>query len=173
MSLRSSGVMAGEGASSMSFWWRRCTEQSRSLRCTTRPCVSPKTWISTCRGRSRYFSMYTASLPKAASASPRASWKWRPKSSSSGATRIPFPPPPAAALMMTGKPISRAAASASSTSATGPGVPGTMGSPAACARRRASALSPMLRICSGVGPMKVMFDALTISANSAFSARNP
>ena len=43
----------GAGASSITFWCRRCTEQSRSKRCTTLPCVSPKTCISMWRGRSR------------------------------------------------------------------------------------------------------------------------
>ena len=60
---------AGLGLSSISFWWRRCTEQSRSPRWTTLPKLSPMTWISTCRGCSRYFSTYTAPLPNAASAS--------------------------------------------------------------------------------------------------------
>lgn len=75
--------------------------------------------------------------------------------------------------MITGKPIPRANASASSTSSTGPGVPGTIGTPTAAIAARAEALSPITRICSGVGPMKAMFDAAHVSANSAFSARNP
>ena len=75
--------------------------------------------------------------------------------------------------MITGKPIFTANSSASSTSSTGPGVPGTTGTPVSAMVRRAVALSPISRICSGVGPMKVIFDAAQISANSAFSARNP
>ena len=47
---RSSGVSAGLGASSISFWCRRCTEQSRSPRWITLPCVSPRIWNSMCRG---------------------------------------------------------------------------------------------------------------------------
>src|SRR5436309_2565363 len=35
----------------MSFWCRRCTEQSRSHRCMSFPCVSPMIWNSTWRGR--------------------------------------------------------------------------------------------------------------------------
>src|SRR6185436_18480996 len=115
----------------------------------------------------------TSPLPNAESASERASWKERPKSSGSVATRIPFPPPPAAALMMTGKPMSRANFSASSGSSTPPGVPGMIGTPTSCIVFRAAALSPMVRICDGVGPMNAMFDAMQVSANSAFSARNP
>jgi pyruvate carboxylase len=49
---RSSGLTAGDGASSMSFWWRRWMLQSRSPRCTTLPCASASTWISMWRGAS-------------------------------------------------------------------------------------------------------------------------
>ena len=31
-------LRAGDGDSSISFWWRRCVEHSRSPRCTTCPC---------------------------------------------------------------------------------------------------------------------------------------
>ena len=75
--------------------------------------------------------------------------------------------------MMTGKPISCANASASSGSSIVPGEPGTVGTPASCASRRAVALSPIWRIWSPVGPMKVMLQARQVSANSAFSARKP
>ena len=125
------------------------------------------------RGRRRNFSTYTSPLPKAERASDRASWNDRANSSASLATRIPLPPPPAAALMITGKPICSAKTCASSESSTGPGDPGTIGTLQACIVLRAAALSPMVRICSGVGPMKVMFDAAQVSANSAFSARKP
>jgi len=89
------------------------------------------------------------------------------------ATRIPLPPPPAAALMMTGNPSSPATCCPSSSDSTGPGEPGTVGTPWFLASVRAAALSPIWRICSGVGPMNAMLDALTFSANSGFSARNP
>jgi hypothetical protein len=75
--------------------------------------------------------------------------------------------------MITGKPISRAKLRASSTSSTGPGVPGMIGTPTAVIAFLAAALSPMTRIWSAVGPMNVMLDASQVSANSAFSARNP
>ena len=42
--------MTGEGASSSTFWWRRCSEQSRSPRWTAPPLPSPKTWTSMWRG---------------------------------------------------------------------------------------------------------------------------
>jgi len=74
---------------------------------------------------------------------------------------------------MIGKPISRAAAIASAGSVTTPSVPGTVGTPTRIIVSRAVALSPIERICSGVGPMKVIPDRVQISLNSAFSARNP
>ena len=64
-------------------------------------------------------------------------------------------------------------AGASSGSSIVPGEPGTVGTPASAASRRAVALSPICRIWSPVGPMNVMLDALQMSANSAFSARKP
>ena len=86
--------------------------------------------------------------PKADSASERASWNERAKSSASRATRMPFPPPPAAALMMTGKPIClenvegfihvlHRARSARDDRDAGRGH----------GRARAAALSPITRIC--------------------------
>ncbi len=116
--------------------------------------------------------MYTESLPKAAAASLRAIANWRTRSSASSATRIPFPPPPAAALISMGKPISVALASASSELAR-MSVPGTTGTSASTAVRRAIALSPIWRICCGVGPMKARWLRSQISENSAFSDRKP
>jgi hypothetical protein len=49
---RRSPSTAGDGDSSMIFWWRRWIEHSRSPRWTTRPLASPKIWISTWRGAS-------------------------------------------------------------------------------------------------------------------------
>ena len=40
----------GAGASSTSFWWRRCSEQSRVETTTTLPCWSARHWVSTWRG---------------------------------------------------------------------------------------------------------------------------
>ena len=87
--------------------------------------------------------------------------------------RIPFPPPPADALIMMGKPISRATVVASSASVRIPSEPGTVGTPTSIMVRRAVALSPMARIWSGVGPMNTRSEREQISLNSAFSARKP
>ena len=43
----------GPGDSSISFWWRRWIEQSRSPRWMTLPFESASTWTSTWRGSSR------------------------------------------------------------------------------------------------------------------------
>ena len=75
-------------------------------------------------------------------------------SSSVCATFMPRPPPPAAALTSTGKPISRAIASASASDVTPPSEPGTTGMPSFLAVRLASILSPIRRMCSALGPMK-------------------
>ncbi len=51
--------------------------------------------------------------------------------------------------------------------------PGTQGMPRLRAVLFASILSPMIRICSDFGPMKVMLCASSISANFVFSERKP
>ena len=61
--------MPGAGASSITFWCRRCSEQSRSNRWTTLPWLSPNTCTSMWRGRSMYFSRITRSSPKLDAAS--------------------------------------------------------------------------------------------------------
>jgi len=99
---RSSGDTAGEGLSSMSFWWRRWTEHSRSPKWSTLPCSSATIWISTCRGFSTYRSMYMSPLPKAEAASAEAVVKAVVTASRPRTIFIPRPPPPAAALRMTG-----------------------------------------------------------------------
>ena len=56
----------------MTFWCRRCTEHSRSKRCTTWPWASAKICTSTWRGRSTSRSTYSVPSPNAATASRRA-----------------------------------------------------------------------------------------------------
>ena len=53
MAWRTSSGSPGAGVSSMSFWWRRWAEQSRSPIHTTWPCWSAKICISMWRGQSR------------------------------------------------------------------------------------------------------------------------
>ena len=94
----------GAGASSTSFWWRRCSEQSRVEITTTLPCESARHWVSTCRGSSRYFSTKHSPRPNAAIASRVADSNSSGISSRVRATLRPRPPPPNAALMATGSP---------------------------------------------------------------------
>ena len=54
-----------------------------------------------------------------------------------------------------------------------PSEPGTTGMPRRLAVDFASILSPMMRMCSDVGPMKVMECSSRISAKRAFSDRKP
>ena len=89
------------------------------------------------------------------------------------ATFMPRPPPPAAALISTGKPISLAIFIASASLVTAPSEPGTTGMPSFLAVSFASILSPMMRMCSDVGPMKVISCSSRISAKRAFSDRKP
>src|SRR3972149_3927245 len=85
----------------------------------------------------------------------------------------PRPPPPAAALRIRGNPTASAALWAWSSSFSGPSLPGMIGAPACRASSRPWALSPMRRMASGDGPMNVIPQARQISANAAFSGRNP
>ena len=52
-------------------------------------------------------------------------------------------------------------------------VPGTIGTPASTAARRALVFEPMISIASALGPIKVKPAAVTARANSALSARKP
>ena len=63
---RVASSMPGAGASSITFWWRRCSEQSRSNRCTTLPWVSPNTCTSIWRGRGDIFLEQHAVVAEAA-----------------------------------------------------------------------------------------------------------
>ena len=94
--------MPGAGASSSTFWCRRCTEQSRSNRWTALPWLSANTWISMWRGAVRYFSISTRSSPKPAAASRCAEASAAANASAVSTIFMPLPPPPAVALISTG-----------------------------------------------------------------------
>jgi hypothetical protein len=83
-----------------------------------------------------------------------------------------MPPPPPVAFTITGKPISRACATASSAVSSSP-VPAIIGTPAARASARAVCLPPNASSCSGVGPTNPMPASSTARAKSAFSDRKP
>ncbi len=102
MRARRSASTPGEGVSSATFWWRRCTEQSRSPSATTRPSASPRICTSTWRARSTNRSRNTAASPKNRSARVRAVSYAVRSAASSRATLMPIPPPPPAAFTITG-----------------------------------------------------------------------
>ena len=93
---------AGEGASSITFWYLRCREQSLSLRWMAPPCASQRTWISTCLARVRSLSMYTVPSPKAADASLAAASNSLRRFLGTDTDLMPLPPPPALALIRSG-----------------------------------------------------------------------
>ena len=84
-----------------------------------------------------------------------------------------MPPPPAAALSITGKPMRSAASARRPRSSTASSVPGTTGTPAAVAMRRAEVFSPMSAMVSLRGPMKTRPASSQARAKEAFSARKP
>ena len=176
--LRSAGLSPGAGASSSSFWWRRWAEQSRSPRATTVPCASPSSWTSMCRPSWTNRSRYSDPSPNAASASwaAEASAAW--SSARWSTRRMPRPPPPAAAFTRSGQPTSSATAAmwardAGRSKRAGSSVPGTTGTPASRAARRAASLSPRPASVAGVGPTKTRPAARQASAKAACSARKP
>ena len=75
--------------------------------------------------------------------------------------------------MATGSPCSFAKAMISSGVSTGSIVPATNGAPTSAAIFRADTLSPNERIAAGGGPIQIKPAAITRSAKSAFSERNP
>ena len=100
---------AGEGLSSISFWCRRCTEQSRSPRWITLPCWSAKTCTSMWRALDDRALQHQAPVAERVLAPPSARRIERggKLASASATSRMPRPPPPAAALIITGKPMLR------------------------------------------------------------------
>ncbi len=70
-------------------------------------------------------------------------------------------------------PSANCLAAASPPSGIGSFKPGTTGTPASVALRRARVFSPISSIASGGGPMKVMPALAQARANFAFSERKP
>ncbi len=85
---------------------------------------------------------------------------------------MPLPPPPNAALTSSGYPR-RGASFLAWAMSTGSRVPGTIGMPAASAKRRAADLSPICSIAEALGPTNVNPASSTAWAKCARSARNP
>ena len=128
---RCSASMAGEGASSSTFWWRRCSEQSRSPRCThVAEAVGDHLHLDV--PRLAEVALHIDRVVAERGLGLGAGRRERPRQAPSAlsATFMPRPPPPAAALISTGKPISSAAAPRLLVVPTAPSEPGTTGMPA-------------------------------------------
>jgi hypothetical protein len=119
------------------------------------------------------FSRYTLSSPKALFASLRARARAPSRSSARATRRRPLPPPPAAAFNMTGNPIRSASRRIAWGSPWASRLPGTTGTPASTATRRADVFSPIRARVSLLGPMKAIPRSSQACAKLAFSARKP
>jgi hypothetical protein len=102
ISARCFGVMPGAGASSTTFWWRRCIEQSRSPRWMALPWPSAEHLDLDVARVLQEFLHVDLSLPNAALASALVVAMAFSSAASVCTTRMPRPPPPPAALMITG-----------------------------------------------------------------------
>ena len=98
-----SALIAGEGASSQTFWWRRCSEQSRSPRWTPPPLPSP---MHLDLDMARLVEIFLDIDRVVAEGGPGlgagGGERVRAVRSALRATFMPRPPPPAAALISTG-----------------------------------------------------------------------
>ena len=88
-------------------------------------------------------------------------------------TRMPLPPPPADGFSSAGKPTAATAARTPSGVWSAGSLPGTTGTPAAAASRRASSLEPALAMTAGDGPTNRSPACSHASANAALSERKP
>ena len=86
----------------MTFWFRRCTLQSRTPSVHTVPSASAMTCTSTCRPPRMARSRKTVASPAVFDASELARSNASSRSSGAGTNRMPRPPPPAVALTMSG-----------------------------------------------------------------------
>ena len=99
---RSSALTAGEGLSSTTFWWRRCTEHSRSTNGMTVPCRRRATGprCAAARRAAARGTRRRCRRPTAPRTVPPA--RRRASDAASRTSRMPFPPPPATALSISG-----------------------------------------------------------------------
>ena len=86
---------------------------------------------------------------------------------------MPFPPPPADGLSRAGSPVERTAAAMPANDWSDGSTPGTTGTPASRAARRASIFEPKRAMASADGPTNVRPASAQAAANPAFSERNP
>ena len=158
---------AGAGASSMSFWLRRCTEQSRVEITAKLPWESRAHWVSTWRAvrMNRSTKNPSVSCPWAA--------KKRSRSSSDSMTVMPRPPPPSAFFVTIGYPLAATKSSTRVREVTGPEIPATGATSTDSASRRALILSPRASRTCGEGPIQTIPASRTAWAKPGISERNP
>ena len=92
----------GAGLSSITFWKRRCSEQSRSKRWMASPLPKPKTWISICRALGTKRSRNIAPLLNDFAAMDWVAATVSTSFSAPSTRRMPMPPPPPAAFTRSG-----------------------------------------------------------------------
>ena len=108
---RTRSEMVAAGASSITFWWRRCTEQSRSKRCTHGAVrVGEDLHLDVPAVLDVPFHQQGV-VAERGGASRRAAASAAGRSAAARTIRMPLPPPPAAALTSNGNPISAVARS--------------------------------------------------------------
>ena len=102
--------MPGAGASSITFWWRRCSEQSRSNRWTTFAVrVAEHLHLDVAGAGDVFLQQHPVVAEGRGRLAPRPA-RAAAKSSARSTRRMPLPPPPATALISTGQPIAGASA---------------------------------------------------------------
>jgi hypothetical protein len=92
--------MPGAGASSMTFWWRRCSEQSRSNRCTTCRAVAEHLHLDVAR-RDVFLAQQHRVVAERGGGLAPAGGQFL-EVAGPATRRMPLPPPPATALISTG-----------------------------------------------------------------------
>ena len=157
----------------MSFWFRRCSEQSRTPKHWTVPKRSARICTSRCRPRSTRRSMNSRSFPATRRDSSLADVNAPSSSSGRRTGRIPRPPPVAAALIMQGSPSASSTARASVREATGVRLQGTTGTPADSATSLAAILSPRRAMAADVGPRNTTSRPSSISTKRVSSDKKP
>ena len=170
---RSAGSRFGAGAISTTFWCRRCTEQSRSNRCTVSPAASARICTSMWRGRS------DGLLEEQRRVAERAlGLAHRRLERLAQLRRVVDPAHAAPAAAGDGLGEDREAdllarpRRARRRPRTAPGDRST-GTPAARAASTARTLLPAISSTRGGGPMKVMPASAQALARSGFSDRKP
>ncbi len=166
--------MAGLGASSISFWCRRCTEQSRSPEVNhVAVRVTHDLEFDVTRSREIFLDVHVT-VPERRERFRSRQLKGARKILGIGRDAHSLSAAAGGGLDDDGESdLDREPRVPRPHPRQGPVNRELIGTPTSCIARRAEALSPMTRICSAVGPMNVMLDAAQVSANSAFSARNP